>query len=78
LGIIGTERGSTLLKILSKVTAPTTGIKSRGRIASLLEVGNGFNGEMTGRENIFERSYTWNDQKKLFLDEIIDFGVNVI
>ena len=34
---------STLLKILSKVTAPTTGsIKSRGRIASLLEVGTGF------------------------------------
>jgi len=41
---------STLLKILSKVTTPTTGsIKARGRIASLLEVGTGFHGEMTGR-----------------------------
>jgi lipopolysaccharide transport system ATP-binding protein len=40
LGIIGTEREVTLLKILSKVTDSTTSIKSRGRIASLLEVGN--------------------------------------
>jgi lipopolysaccharide transport system ATP-binding protein len=44
---------STLLKT-SRVTAPTTGsIKFGGRVASLLEVGTGFNGEMTGRENIY-------------------------
>ena len=53
VGLNGSGK-STLLKILSRVTAPTTGsIKFGGRVASLLEVGTGFNGEMTGRENIY-------------------------
>lgn len=80
LGIIGKNGAgkSTLLKILSKVTAPTTGsIKSRGRIASLLEVGTGFNGELTGRENVFLNGAILGMTKKEItakLDEIIAFS----
>lgn len=56
VGIIGSNGAgkSTLLKLLSKVTAPTEGeIDIYGRIASMLEVGTGFNTEMTGRENVY-------------------------
>ena len=80
LGIIGKNGAgkSTLLKILSKVTAPTTGvIKSRGRIASLLEVGTGFNPELTGRENIYLNGAILGMTKKEItskLDEIVAFS----
>jgi len=80
LGIIGKNGAgkSTLLKILSKVTAPTTGsIKSRGRIASLLEVGTGFNSEMTGRENIYLNGAILGMTKKEIdfkITEIIEFS----
>lgn len=56
LGIIGGNGAgkSTLLKLLSRVTAPTEGdIDLYGRVASMLEVGTGFNQEMTGRENVY-------------------------
>ena len=80
LGIIGRNGAgkSTLLKILSRVTTPTEGqIKIKGRVASLLEVGTGFNPELTGRDNIYLNGAIlgmrkWEIDRKF--DEIVAFA----
>jgi lipopolysaccharide transport system ATP-binding protein len=80
VGIIGKNGAgkSTLLKLLSKVTKPTTGfIKTKGKLASLLEVGTGFHNELSGRENIFLNGAILGMSKleiKSKLDEIIEFS----
>lgn len=80
IGIIGKNGAgkSTLLKILSKITPPTSGkIITRGRIASLLEVGTGFHPELTGRENVFLNGSILGMRKReidVHFDEIIDFA----
>jgi lipopolysaccharide transport system ATP-binding protein len=80
LGIIGQNGAgkSTLLKILSSLTAPTTGVvKIKGRIASLLEVGTGFNPELTGRDNVFLNGAILGMSKveiQRKFDEIVDFA----
>jgi len=80
LGILGKNGAgkSTLLKVLSRITSPTEGIaRIRGKVTSLLEVGTGFHGELTGRENIFLNGAILGMKKREIetkLDEIIEFA----
>ena len=80
VGIIGANGAgkSTFLKLLSRVTSPTDGeIKFRGRIASMLEVGTGFHGELTGRENIYLNGAILGMSKAEItekIDKIIEFS----
>lgn len=80
LGLVGANGAgkSTLLKILSQITAPTTGsVKIKGRMASLLEVGTGFHPELTGRENIFLNGAILGMRKAEIVkhfDAIVDFA----
>src|ERR1700744_1433903 len=80
VGLLGRNGAgkSTLLKLLSRITAPTTG-KARisGRIASLIEVGTGFQPELTGRENIFLNGAILGMRRREIrqrFDEIVDFS----
>ena len=80
VGIIGANGAgkSTFLKLLSRITSPTEGkIAYRGRIASMLEVGTGFSGELTGRENIYLNGAILGMTKAEVdakIDEIISFS----
>ena len=79
-GVVGKNGAgkSTLLKLLSRITSPTTGvIKINGKMASLLEVGTGFHGELTGRENVFLNGAILGMKRKEIaskMDEIIAFA----
>ncbi|HQY21141.1 MAG TPA: ABC transporter ATP-binding protein [Ignavibacteria bacterium] len=80
LGVIGPNGAgkSTLLKILCRITEPTSGsARVYGRVASLLEVGTGFNVELTGRENVYLSGTILGMTKKEIdkkFDEIVDFS----
>ncbi len=74
VGIIGVNGAgkSTMLKLISRITAPTDGeIIIRGKIASMLEVGTGFDPELTGRENIYMNG-TILGMKRTEIDSKID------
>ncbi|MBE6956690.1 MAG: ABC transporter ATP-binding protein [Ruminococcaceae bacterium] len=80
LGIIGSNGAgkSTLLKAVSGIMEPTTGwVKREGTIAALLELGSGFDGDLTVRENTYLRGamlgYTRKFMKEMY-DQIIDFA----
>ncbi len=69
---------STMLKIISGIIAPTKGrVQVNGSIAPLIELGAGFDSDLTGKENIFLNGAILGRSKEMMLeyyDEIIDFA----
>ena len=80
VGIIGVNGAgkSTLLKLISRITAPYEGsITLRGKVACMLEVGTGFNGELTGRENVYMNGTILGMKKEEIdakMEQIIEFS----
>jgi lipopolysaccharide transport system ATP-binding protein len=80
IGIIGHNGAgkSTLLKMLSRISTPTSGsVKINGRVAPLIEVGAGFVGDFTGRENVYLNGAILGMSKREIdtkFDEIVDFA----
>ena len=80
LGIIGSNGSgkSTILKVLSGIMQPSKGsISIKGMVAPILELGAGFDGEMTVKENIFLRGALLGYQKEFILEkygDIIEFS----
>ena len=80
LGILGRNGAgkSTALKIMTRITTPTSGVaRTRGRVASLLEVGTGFHPELTGRENVHLNGAILGMSRRSIdreFDSIVDFA----
>ena len=80
LGIIGHNGAgkSTILKLLSNITVPSSGeITINGRLSALIEVGSGFHPELTGRENVYLNGAILGMTRRQIaerLDSIVDFA----
>jgi ABC-2 type transport system ATP-binding protein len=80
LGLIGANGSgkSTLLKVIGGILSPDVGyVERRGRLAALLELGAGFHGDLTGRENVYLNASILgltNKQTDTYFDAIVDFS----
>jgi ABC-2 type transport system ATP-binding protein len=80
LGLIGHNGSgkSTLLKVIGGILTPTSGtVRRRGRLAALLELGAGFHGDLTGRENVYLNAAILGltrQQTDRYFDDIVAFS----